>query len=299
VAALFGCGAGERSYLHLDWRNGIFMQAVIRGMSGEADQNQDRQVTVDELAPFVQAQVADYLRKEYPARSAGQKPQLLGGAATAAALTSVQGVLRPYSQGCGKFFTAQYGPAAADFTQALAIEPRFTAALVYRAAAALYTRDYPAALRDCDDARGADGRNPEPWMVRGEVHMRMGGKEEEAVKDFTEAIQVDPRFSSPYTGRAQAYRALGSYDKAITDHNTAVTLAPDDPYARNSRGVTYARMKDWDRAVQDYEKAIALNPNLYMPYENLAVLYANKGDAGKSQEWREKAKTAKSLTRPN
>jgi uncharacterized caspase-like protein len=74
VAAFFSCSAGEVAFENSDLQHGVFFNYVIKGLQGEADSNQDGQVTLFELADYVQLHVSDFVRSEYKKR---QMPELV------------------------------------------------------------------------------------------------------------------------------------------------------------------------------------------------------------------------------
>jgi tetratricopeptide (TPR) repeat protein len=50
-----------------------------------------------------------------------------------------------------------------------------------------------------------------------------------AVKDFNEALRLDPSFAAAYTGRGTAYWLRGKPDLAVVDWSEAIRLAPNYP----------------------------------------------------------------------
>ena len=52
-------------------------------------------------------------------------------------------------------------------------------------------------------------------------------KYSEAVNAFTKAIDIEPKRSQAYEGRADAYSYMQEYDLAIVDYERAIELAPD------------------------------------------------------------------------
>jgi tetratricopeptide (TPR) repeat protein len=49
-----------------------------------------------------------------------------------------------------------------------------------------------------------------------------------AIQDFDEAIRLDSRVGSHFSGRAYALRFVGQYERAIADYRKALTLQLDD-----------------------------------------------------------------------
>ena len=87
------------------------------------------------------------------------------------------------------------------------------------------------------------------------------GRDEEALADFTLAVQLEPQDRQAWAYRGDAYRWLGRFDEALADFEKAVGLDPSYGWAIASRGETYRRMGRYEQAMDDFDRAIALNPN--------------------------------------
>jgi Flp pilus assembly protein TadD len=95
----------------------------------------------------------------------------------------------------------------------------------------------------------------------------------EAIKDFDQAIQLDPNFAIAYYNRGSSYQVLGQYEHANQDYDRAIQLNPNFTFAYNSRGASYHALGQYERAIQDYDKAIQLDPNLAVAYYNRGTSY--------------------------
>ena len=59
-----------------------------------------------------------------------------------------------------------------------------------------------------------------------------------------------------------AYLNEGKYENlAIRDYDEAIRLNPKNAVAFNNRGVTFELLRQYERAIEDYEEAIRLDPN--------------------------------------
>ena len=105
---------------------------------------------------------------------------------------------------------------------------------------------------------------------------------EEAVKSYTEAIQLQANNSMFYNNRGCAYDNLGEYDKAISDYNKAIELDPESSTVYNKRGYLYFTLREYDKAILDLEEAIRLDPNNADAYGNRGCLYDDLGDCDKA-----------------
>ncbi len=85
-------------------------------------------------------------------------------------------------------------------------------------------------------------------------------KNTEAAADFTRVIELAPGQTTSYLGRGQAETELKQFEPALTDLSKAIELKPDDPNAYRFRGFANIGKADWKAAIADYDKAIEMNP---------------------------------------
>ena len=107
-------------------------------------------------------------------------------------------------------------------------------------------------------------------------------KVEAAIKAYSDAIEMDPRYSVAYTNRGVLYGYKGEYDFAIKDFNMAIELNANNFFAYNNRGNAYDKMEDFDRAIEDFNAAIKLKPDYAKAYNNRGNVYRKKGEFDKA-----------------
>jgi hypothetical protein len=104
------------------------------------------------------------------------------------------------------------------------------------------------------------------------------GQRQNAVNDYTKAIQLDPNYAAAYKNRGVSYANLSQRQNAIDDYTKAIQLDPNYAAAYNNRGVSYGNLGQHQNAVNDYTKAIQLDPNYAAAYNNRGVSYRELGD---------------------
>ena len=114
------------------------------------------------------------------------------------------------------------------------------------------------------------------------VELQEQGRFEEAIDEYTKAIELDPNYAMAYSNRAAAYLYKGQYDLVMADCNKAIELDPELAMAYNNRGAAYATKGELDQAIADFDKAIELAPELAMAYNNRGAAYATKGELDKA-----------------
>ena len=101
---------------------------------------------------------------------------------------------------------------------------------------------------------------------------------ENAIKDFSECIRLEPSNSSYYNSRGIAWQVKKDYDKAIEDFTEAIRLEPNKGYYYHNRAITWHKKIDHDKAIVDYTEAIRLEPKYASAYRNRGSAWANKHD---------------------
>lgn len=108
------------------------------------------------------------------------------------------------------------------------------------------------------------------------------GHKENAVKEYTEAIRLDPDYVHAYNNRGNLYRSFGEREKALKDYNKAIELNPQYAQGYNNRGILYWDLKEHEKAFKDYNKAMELDPLYADPYNNRGNLYKDLGELEKA-----------------
>jgi len=103
-----------------------------------------------------------------------------------------------------------------------------------------------------------------------------------AIRAFTKALEIDPKYDDAYWGRGVAWAMKGDPDRAIADYNRALTLNPAHAWAYNNRGCAWRDKGDYDRAITDYTKDLEMHPFSAETYHNRAVAWALKGNFQKA-----------------
>jgi len=89
---------------------------------------------------------------------------------------------------------------------------------------------------------------------------------EGAIRDYDEAIEIDPERTDAYNGRCWAYAMLRRPTDALADCEASLRLEPDDPYALDSRALVYWLMSQDELARADLERARTLDSS-FRPWQ--------------------------------
>lgn len=89
---------------------------------------------------------------------------------------------------------------------------------------------------------------------------RANGRLDEAIANYTKAIESDPKLAEAYFNRGGAYHDKGWYDQAVADFTEVIQLDPNDADAFSNRGRAQVKRGRLDVAIPDFSKSIELNP---------------------------------------
>ena len=102
-------------------------------------------------------------------------------------------------------------------------------------------------------------------MIRG-YEKRMSGDYAGAIREFTDAIDLDPNAATTYILRGICRAELGQHFAAIADYDIAIRLDPADPDAYFMRGVAKGALDQHLSAIADCDIAIRLKPDYAEAY---------------------------------
>ena len=85
-------------------------------------------------------------------------------------------------------------------------------------------------------------------------------RHDDAIGDYTRAIQIDPKNGKAHAMRGEARLKKGEPDIALYDVNAALARSLGDPLALRIRGNIYEAQERVDDAIYDYQKALTKDP---------------------------------------
>lgn len=93
----------------------------------------------------------------------------------------------------------------------------------------------------------------------------------QAIKLLSQAIKINPKYSSAYNSRGDAYYRLGNYEKSQQDSSAAIRHNPKDANAYYDRAFSLYLIGEFNGAIIDYNQAIKLNPEYANAYYGRAL----------------------------
>jgi lipoprotein NlpI len=146
-----------------------------------------------------------------------------------------------------------------------------------RGEAYLHRKEYDRAIRDYDEAIRLDPKNDVSFANRGSA-FRQKAEFDRAMLDYDEAIRINPKSASYFVLRGDIFRKKEEFDRAIRDYDEAIRLDPKNDVAFENRGTAFRLKREFDRAILDFDEAIRLNPKAaYVSFINRALSFVDKG----------------------
>jgi tetratricopeptide (TPR) repeat protein len=174
--------------------------------------------------------------------------------------------------------------AAGDYLEALrhyqaAIDPMNPDALqLYRMGAASEgLGDSNSALRQYDQAIKVDPKLALAYYGRGILLATRERAYRRAIADFDKVLRLEPTNVSAFIRRGEAYSQIGDFGHALADLNRALDLDAANPAAYVARGLINGRHGDSSKALQDFDVALQLNSREASALRNRGALYAKLG----------------------
>ncbi|MFL6468868.1 MAG: TonB family protein [Pyrinomonadaceae bacterium] len=98
------------------------------------------------------------------------------------------------------------------------------------------------------------------------------GEIDQAIADYTKAIEMNPSGTNAFLGRGAAHLAKKLWDLAIADYSKVLEMSPNNATAFAGRADAYEKRGDLEHASQDVNKLIEIEPDNQAAKSNAARL---------------------------
>ncbi len=119
------------------------------------------------------------------------------------------------------------------------------------------------------------------YFSRGSAYDRLG-KHQQAIADYTVAIELNPESIITYVHRGYAHESQGDYRSATGDYRKAVKLPPKRIVLWNIyyKGYAHERLREYREAIALYSRYVRMLPGTsgYWPYFRRGYVYEKLGD---------------------
>lgn len=83
---------------------------------------------------------------------------------------------------------------------------------------------------------------------------------EEAIKDFSKAIELDNQNAVYWHNRACCFRNMGQMERSLEDFDRAISLDSQNSIIYSNRGLVNRKMERFERAIEDYTNELRFGP---------------------------------------
>lgn len=134
------------------------------------------------------------------------------------------------------------------------------------------------------------------YYQRGMMHFARGvengdlKRPQEAIKDFTKALELKPDLKDAYKFRGSLYAQANQIDLAVKDLETYLSYDSTDVVTWNNMAMIYMRQNQLGKSLNAFTRTIELKPDAAISYQNRARIYQMMGNVEKANQDIQKAK---------
>lgn len=105
-----------------------------------------------------------------------------------------------------------------------------------------------------------------------------------SLKDFNEAIRLNPNLADAYYNRGLIYLDLGKYDEGLADFDEAIRLKPEFSKSYHGKGIIYLEIGQLEKALDNLTISIEMLPTYGRSYYYRSFVYNKLGNNKKALE---------------
>ncbi|MDR8390086.1 protein kinase [Aliifodinibius sp. S!AR15-10] len=99
------------------------------------------------------------------------------------------------------------------------------------------------------------------------------GDQELAIRHFSNALEIDPKYNPAFRGMAKAFDEQGYTEKAVNTYKRAIAQKPEYWEGYKDLGIHYLDKGNIDDAIGQFKQVVTLTPKSSSAYSNLGVAY--------------------------
>jgi tetratricopeptide (TPR) repeat protein len=167
------------------------------------------------------------------------------------------------NRGLARHDLNRYEPAIVDFSKAIELRAEYDDAYCNRGLSHYRLAKYEEALTDYKKAISINGENARAYFYLGFTHARLG-QTAEALDNYGKALLLNNEAPRVFYYRGLAYynrgRQEADFENAVNDFTSAIELNPAYRDAYYHRASAHERLGNVQQAVADYEHCVELYP---------------------------------------
>jgi tetratricopeptide (TPR) repeat protein/WD40 repeat protein len=155
-----------------------------------------------------------------------------------------------YQRGLAYGHHKQWAEAREDFSQAIVLKPGYLDAIVQRGHASYELQDWGAAAEYYSAALDVKPKDANLRHKRAHA-LEYQGHKEEAIAEFSKAIELDRRNPAHWACRGGIYYGLKQWDKVVDEFSMVLELKTDNADSRSKRSHAYCALGQLNKASED------------------------------------------------
>lgn len=195
---------------------------------------------------------------------------------------------RHYALGNSLYSQGEYKKAAAEYLQALKLNPGFSDVFNNLGNCMNRLGQTEEAIRCFTSALTADPNNPSAYTNLGNL-LHKQGQAGKAVGCLVKATELDPKNIPARIGLANVLMELSKYNEAAHVLHTAIEIEPNNAGAHCNLSNALRELHQFNEAIKYARKATEINPRLCEAWHNLAACHSELGHWEESIELFERA----------
>lgn len=171
--------------------------------------------------------------------------------------------------------------APAYFTKLIDSGRNVVSNYMLRAVSWLSLNEFENAVKDATAALRLEPRNAFLYSLRGTANYGRNASDA-ALADFDQALLLEPRNVLAMNGRGCALDGKGEFGKSLKQFNDALRFDPRSALLYANRAGTWYDLDEFDKCLADLNRAIQLDPKLAFAYSNRGRWYIRHGEYTKA-----------------
>ncbi|PSN16328.1 hypothetical protein C7293_03235 [filamentous cyanobacterium CCT1] len=123
----------------------------------------------------------------------------------------------------------------------------------------------------------------EAYFMRGSNKVALD-EIQSALEDFSKAIEIRPDYGQAHHEYAMALFVVKDFRRAIEEGSKAIDLGVNYASTYNIRGAAYESLSMYKEAITDFSQAISIDPSEGIYYQNRSLAYRKDGDIEKAEQ---------------